>query len=198
MVHLHVDLEVDLDGAAGCGSARGSGWCIRMWICRWIWMVHPDVDLDLDVPDASAVLQPQWCDERAAIMHHAHPSNDLLAELNQKYQMCRSRAEACQSVIVAHRPLRSRRRDRLTPPAAVSVSHGSQQGRSVPAESVMGAHRHHPVGQVEGLLHAVPVVDVDVHVQHAGMYLKELHDGQHDVIHVAEPRSLRLLGMARK
>ena len=43
------------------------------------------------------------------------------------------------------------------------------------------------VGQVEGLLHAVAVVDVNVHVQHARVHLEQLEDGEHDVVGVAEP-----------
>jgi len=35
------------------------------------------------------------------------------------------------------------------------------------------AHRHDAVREVEGLLHAISVVDVDVHVQHA---LEALHN----------------------
>ena len=54
---------------------------------------------------------------------------------------------------------------------------------------------HDPVRGVEGLLHAVPVVDVDVDVEHSLVVLQELEDGQHDVVDVAEARGLRLLGV---
>ena len=47
-------------------------------------------------------------------------------------------------------------------------------------------HGHDPVRGVEGLLHAVPVVDVDVNVEDSLVVLQELEDGQHDVVDVAE------------
>ena len=47
-----------------------------------------------------------------------------------------------------------------------------------------------PVGEVEGLLDAVAVVHVDVDVQHPGVVLEQLQDGQHQIIHVAEARRL--------
>lgn len=46
---------------------------------------------------------------------------------------------------------------------------------------------HTPVCQVEGLLNSVPMVDVNVHVQHPRMVLEQLQDGQHQIIDVAEP-----------
>jgi len=49
-----------------------------------------------------------------------------------------------------------------------------------------------PVGQVEGLLDAVAVVHVDVDVQYPGVVLEQLQDGQHQVVHVAEARRLRI------
>ena len=41
-------------------------------------------------------------------------------------------------------------------------------------------------------LHPVAVVNVDVDVEHARVVLEQLKDGQHDVVHVAEPRRFRL------
>lgn len=46
---------------------------------------------------------------------------------------------------------------------------------------------HDSVCQVEGLLHAVSVVDVDVDVQHSLVGLQQLQNGQDAVIHVTEP-----------
>jgi hypothetical protein len=71
----------------------------------------------------------------------------------------------------------------------------SAWGRQHSGTGGRGAHRHDPVGEVEGLLDAVPVVDVDVDVQHARVHLEQLQDGQHDVVHVAEARGLALLGV---
>mmetsp|Transcript_19284 Transcript_19284/g.58237 ORF Transcript_19284/g.58237 Transcript_19284/m.58237 type:complete len:229 (-) Transcript_19284:917-1603(-) len=57
------------------------------------------------------------------------------------------------------------------------------------------AHRHHTVGQVEGLLHAVAMMHIDVQVQHPRMHLQQLQNPQHQVVHVAEPARLGLLSM---
>ena len=51
---------------------------------------------------------------------------------------------------------------------------------------------HDPVGGVEGLLDAVPVVDVDVDVEDPLVVLEQLEDGQHDVVDVAETRGLSI------
>jgi len=50
-----------------------------------------------------------------------------------------------------------------------------------------------PVRQIKRLLHAVPVVDVDVHVQDAGVVLQQLQDGQDQVIHITKPGRFGLL-----
>ena len=62
------------------------------------------------------------------------------------------------------------------------------------AELMEGA-RHDAVGHIERLLHAVPVVDVDVDVDHALVLLQKLQDRQHAVVHVAKARRLALLGV---
>lgn len=58
-------------------------------------------------------------------------------------------------------------------------------------------HGHDSVRNVERLLHAVTVVHVNVNVQHARVVLEQLQNAQHDVVHVAEARPLRLLGMVQ-
>ena len=62
--------------------------------------------------------------------------------------------------------------------------------RACPREEVfvefVETHRHNPVGVVEGLLHPVPVVDVNVEVEDSGVDLQQLQDAQDDVVHVAE------------
>ena len=62
------------------------------------------------------------------------------------------------------------------------------------AKLVEGA-RHDTVCGVEGFLNSIPVVAVDVDVQHARDVPKELQDGQHDVVHVAEAGYARLVRM---
>mmetsp|Transcript_10421 Transcript_10421/g.14544 ORF Transcript_10421/g.14544 Transcript_10421/m.14544 type:complete len:404 (-) Transcript_10421:156-1367(-) len=56
---------------------------------------------------------------------------------------------------------------------------------------------HHPVRAVEGLLHAVPVVDVDVDVKNSRVVFQQLQDGQDNVVHVAEAAGLALLGVVQ-
>lgn len=57
--------------------------------------------------------------------------------------------------------------------------------------------RHDAVGRVEGLLHAIAVVDVNVDVQDALVGLQQLQDAEHAVIHVAEAGSLRALAVVQ-
>ena len=38
----------------------------------------------------------------------------------------------------------------------------------------------------KGLLHAIPMVHINVDVQHTPVVLEQLQDGQHNVVHVAE------------
>lgn len=56
-------------------------------------------------------------------------------------------------------------------------------------------HGHDAVGQVEGLLHAVAVVYVDVDVENARVILEQLEDGDVDVVYVAEARRLELFSV---
>mmetsp|Transcript_13840 Transcript_13840/g.20391 ORF Transcript_13840/g.20391 Transcript_13840/m.20391 type:complete len:270 (-) Transcript_13840:71-880(-) len=59
------------------------------------------------------------------------------------------------------------------------------------------ADGHHPVRGVERLLHAIPVVDVDVQVHHPLVLLEQLQAGEHAVVDVAEPAGLALLGVVQ-
>lgn len=51
------------------------------------------------------------------------------------------------------------------------------------------------VGGEEGFLDAVAVVDVDVYVEDALVFLEKLQDGQHAVVDVAEPRGFLPFGV---
>eukprot|EP00850_Spirogloea_muscicola_P008017 SM000042S15284 [mRNA] locus=s42:174238:177192:+ [translate_table: standard] len=102
-------------------------------------------------------------------------------------------------------PATPKRQRRALKPHLKGLAHGPAGGLLAPevagagevlAELVEG-DGHDAVGGVEGLLHAVAVVDVDVDVQHALVVLEELQDGQHDVVDVAEPRRLALLGVVQ-
>ena len=59
----------------------------------------------------------------------------------------------------------------------------------------MKADCHDPVGVVEGLLDAIAVVDVDVEVEHARVHLEQLEDAEDDIVDIAEPAGLYLLGV---
>jgi hypothetical protein len=79
------------------------------------------------------------------------------------------------------------------------VARAREEGHAVArarAELVEG-DGHHAVGRVEGLLDAVAVVDVDVDVEHSLVELKELEDGEHDVVGEAEARGFGLLGVVQ-
>mmetsp|Transcript_21460 Transcript_21460/g.55233 ORF Transcript_21460/g.55233 Transcript_21460/m.55233 type:complete len:327 (-) Transcript_21460:288-1268(-) len=99
-----------------------------------------------------------------------------------------------EDVLVRHvvDPVAQREVDRVVlPRARAHILHVARAGE-VLAKLVERA-RHHAVGGVEGLLHAVAVVDVDVDVQHARVVLEQLEDREHDVVHVAEAGRLALL-----
>ena len=59
----------------------------------------------------------------------------------------------------------------------------------------MEGDSHDPVRGVEGLLHAVPVVDVDVDVQDPLVVLEQLKDGEDDVVDITEAGCFALLGV---
>lgn len=56
---------------------------------------------------------------------------------------------------------------------------------------------HDSIRGVEGLFYTVTVMHVNVNVQDALVVLKQLQDGQHDVVDVAEARRLALLGVVQ-
>lgn len=57
------------------------------------------------------------------------------------------------------------------------------------------ADGHNPIGQVEGLLHAITVMNVDIYIQHSRMIFKQLQNGDDDIVYITETGSLELLGM---
>ena len=61
----------------------------------------------------------------------------------------------------------------------------------------MKAHGHDPIRREKGLLDAVAMVHVDVDVEDALVVLQELEDGEHNIINVAEPLGLLLLGVVQ-
>ena len=57
------------------------------------------------------------------------------------------------------------------------------------------ADGHDSVRGIEGLLHAVPVMDVDIDVQDTLVIFEQLQDGENDVVDIAESTGLRLLSV---
>lgn len=53
-------------------------------------------------------------------------------------------------------------------------------------ELVEGAG-HDSIGQVEGFLHAVSVVDIDIDIQHPLVSLQQLQDRKDAIVDIAEP-----------
>lgn len=43
-----------------------------------------------------------------------------------------------------------------------------------------------PVCEVEGLLNAIAMMDVNIDIQHTRMHLEQLQNGQHKIVDVAE------------
>jgi hypothetical protein len=46
---------------------------------------------------------------------------------------------------------------------------------------------HDSIGQVEGFLHAVSVVDIDIDIQHPLVSLQQLQDRKDAIVDIAEP-----------
>ena len=72
----------------------------------------------------------------------------------------------------------------------------SQISRSREVFSVLvEADSHDSVGSVEGLLHSVSVMDVNINVEDSLMVLEQLQNGEYNVIDVAETTGLGLLSV---
>lgn len=54
-----------------------------------------------------------------------------------------------------------------------------------------------PVSGVEGFLHAVPMVDIDVDIHHTRVILQEFQDTKDDVVDIAETGRLALLSVVQ-
>jgi hypothetical protein len=50
----------------------------------------------------------------------------------------------------------------------------------------METARHHPIRRIKRLFHTIPMMAVDIDVQHARIAPEELEDGEVDVVDVAE------------
>lgn len=61
----------------------------------------------------------------------------------------------------------------------------------------MEGHSHYSVGQEERLLDAITMVHIDIEVENPRMEPKQLQDGEHNIIGVAEPTGLALLGVVQ-
>lgn len=57
----------------------------------------------------------------------------------------------------------------------------------------MKRHSHNSVSQIKCLLHAVPVMHVNVNVQHPGVVLEQFQNCNDNVIDVAKSRGLEFL-----
>ena len=54
---------------------------------------------------------------------------------------------------------------------------------------------HHAICQIERLLYAISMVNININVEDSWMVLQELQYRYDDVVHVAESRGFKLLGM---
>lgn len=69
--------------------------------------------------------------------------------------------------------------------------------RADEAGSLVKGDCHYTVTRVEGLLHAIAMMDVNIHIQHARVILKKLKDAKYDIIDVAESRCFVPLGVVQ-
>ena len=61
----------------------------------------------------------------------------------------------------------------------------------------MEGNCHDPVCGVESLLNTISMMNVDVNVQDPLVVLQQLQNSQDDIVHIAEARRLRLLGVVQ-
>ena len=66
-------------------------------------------------------------------------------------------------------------------------------GKEIPV--LVERQRHHPVRTVKRFLHTVPVMNVDVDVQHSLVAFQQFNATQHNVVDVAEPTGFSLFGV---
>ena len=79
----------------------------------------------------------------------------------------------------------------VLPSPGSNVPEVSSPGEILPV--LVEADGHDPVRGVEGLLHPVPVVNVNVDVQDPLVVLEKFKDGENDVVDIAEARCFALL-----
>ena len=56
---------------------------------------------------------------------------------------------------------------------------------------------HDAVGEVEGLLYSIAMVNIYVNIQHSRVVLEQLQNGNDNVVDVAESRGLKLFSMVQ-
>jgi len=52
-----------------------------------------------------------------------------------------------------------------------------------------------PIRCPKSFLHPIPMMAVDVNVDHSLVFLQQLKNGEHAVVDIAEPRSFKFLGV---
>ncbi len=62
--------------------------------------------------------------------------------------------------------------------------------REEPSTKLVEGDCEHPVRREKCFFHTIPVVDVNVHIQHPLVIFQQFQDGQDDVVHIAESRCL--------
>mmetsp|Transcript_33681 Transcript_33681/g.41280 ORF Transcript_33681/g.41280 Transcript_33681/m.41280 type:complete len:221 (+) Transcript_33681:474-1136(+) len=58
---------------------------------------------------------------------------------------------------------------------------------------LMQTKSHHAIGTIKSLLDAIPVMNVNINIQHPRMNLQQLQNRQHDIINITKPARLALL-----
>mmetsp|Transcript_6211 Transcript_6211/g.9327 ORF Transcript_6211/g.9327 Transcript_6211/m.9327 type:complete len:239 (-) Transcript_6211:474-1190(-) len=55
--------------------------------------------------------------------------------------------------------------------------------------------RHDPIRTIKCLLDSIPMMDININIQHSRMHLEQFQYGQYNIINITKSRSLTLLGM---
>lgn len=52
---------------------------------------------------------------------------------------------------------------------------------------LMEGASHDPIGQIEGLLNTIAMVDIDIDIEHSLVGLEQLQNGKHAIVDIAKP-----------
>lgn len=84
------------------------------------------------------------------------------------------------------KPLVQREVDRVVRSRVLADIIDVASAREIILELMEGAG-HDSIGEIEGLLNTVAVVDIDIDIQHSLIGLQQLQNGEHAIVNITKP-----------